>query len=127
MGAGIRIFNHNYGEAWDVARNYDDVKAALVGGRHVDRVINYEQCEGEPLGGISKRIIGSNDELTYIMREGIPGEHTEFVDQEYVKTDQMDVFAQTTVMDASGQIEVIFESWNLYSWQVDVENILNCD
>ncbi|CAG0889598.1 unnamed protein product [Cyprideis torosa] len=127
MGAGIRIFNHNYGEAWDVARNYDDVKAALVGGRHVDRVINYEQCEGDPLGGIFKRIIGSNDELTYIMKPGDNGEHAEFVDQEYAKADQMDVFAQTTIVHTSGHIETIIESWNLQTWQVDLESTMVCD
>ncbi|CAG0906742.1 unnamed protein product [Cyprideis torosa] len=127
MGAGIRIFNHNYGEAWEEARNYDDIKAALVGGRHVDWVMAYHGCEGNPLGGIFKRIIGSNNELTYIMRPGDSGEHIEFVDQEYVKTDQMNVFAQTTIVYIYCQVQTIIESWNLQTWQVDLESTMFCE
>ncbi|CAG0900298.1 unnamed protein product [Cyprideis torosa] len=108
----------------DLVRNYDEVKAALVGGKHVNRVINYEQCEGEPLSGIPKRIIGSNDELTYIMKPGDNGEHAEFMDQEYAKTDQMDVFAQTTILDTAGNIQTIIELWNLQTWQVDLESTM---
>ncbi|CAG0899499.1 unnamed protein product [Cyprideis torosa] len=126
LGAGIRIFNHNYGEAWDVATNYDEVKAALVAGRHVDRAISYERCDGDPIANISRRITGSNDELLYVMRDGQPFEHIEFVDQEYLKADQMDLFALTTSLYPSGEIVVRSEVWNLDNWDVDMEGLLTC-
>ncbi|CAG0898435.1 unnamed protein product [Cyprideis torosa] len=129
LGGGVRVFDHNGGEVWDRANSYDQVKAALVSGRHVDRVINYSGCSGSPIGGNPNRIMGSNNELSYVIRNDIPREHIEFVDQEFIHLgddSSMDIFAVTTIGNPNGDIGVRTEIWQLVTWDSDLHSILTC-
>ncbi|CAG0899498.1 unnamed protein product, partial [Cyprideis torosa] len=67
-----------------------------------------------------------NFQVAIWSNDGQPFEHIEFVDQEYLKADQMDLFALTTSLYPSGEIVVRSEVWNLDNWDVDMEGLLTC-